>query len=137
MNIEFPIEFIVRGTPVSQRAKLALARDEWKARVKDASAAVIPNPHFASDARMAVTLYYLPIEAMLGDIDNIIKPVLDALTTHIYLDDQQVERLVVQKFEPEQTPALEQPSATLREAWDGPRPLLYVRITDDPNEEPV
>ncbi len=36
-----------------------------------------------------------------GDIDNIVKPILDALCHHIYMDDRQVQRLVVQKFEPD------------------------------------
>ncbi len=37
---------------------------------------------------------------MQGDVDNIVKPILDALSKHIYNDDGQVERIWVQKFEP-------------------------------------
>ena len=38
---------------------------------------------------------------MHADIDNCIKLILDAMTTLRYIiDDKQVERLVVQKFEP-------------------------------------
>lgn len=100
MEISFPIEFLVFGTPVSFQAKNADARDAWKDRVKAASRDVIPQPHFASDQRIAVTLYYLPHEPMAGDVDNIVKLFLDALSAHIYVDDVQVERVVVQKFEP-------------------------------------
>ena len=52
MEIEFPIEFLVKGTPVSLQAKRPESREEWKVRVKTASTSVIPQPHFASGDRM-------------------------------------------------------------------------------------
>jgi crossover junction endodeoxyribonuclease RusA len=134
MEIEFPIEFVVQGTPVSQQGKLAKSKEEWKARVRAASCTAIPTPHFASDDRIAVTLYYLPAEPMQGDIDNIVKPILDALSRHIYVDDHQVERLVVQKFEQADTEPLVRRSSLLNSAFSGIRPVLYVRISNNPNE---
>jgi crossover junction endodeoxyribonuclease RusA len=72
---------------------------------------------------------------MQGDIDNIVKPILDALGQHIYVDDSQVERVVVQKFEPGNVFPFGSPSSTLEDALNRPKPLLYVRLTDDPFEE--
>lgn len=72
---------------------------------------------------------------MQGDIDNIVKLVLDALARHIYMDDSQVERLVVQKFEPGNVFAFASPSAMLGEAMNRRKPLLYVRLSDNPFEE--
>lgn len=135
MEISFPIEFLVHGTPVSFQAKNADARDAWKNRVKAASLDVIPQPHFASDQRIAVTLFYLPDEPMEGDIDNIIKLVLDALSAHIYLDDAQLERVVVQKFEPGNVFSFSNPSTAVVDAIAGPKPVLYVRVSEDPFEE--
>jgi crossover junction endodeoxyribonuclease RusA len=135
MEIGFPIEFLVHGTPVSFQAKNATARDDWKDRVKAASIGVIPRPHFASDQRMSVTLYYLPDGPMAGDVDNIVKLVLDALTAHIYLDDAQVERVVVQKFEPGNVFSFLNPTTTFVDAITGPKPVLYVRVSNDPFEE--
>ena len=71
MEIEFPIEFLVHGTPVSLQRKRRAAVTEWQERVKTASTTAIPAPHRASEGRIAVTLYYLPGEPMEGDIDNI------------------------------------------------------------------
>lgn len=135
MEIKFPIEFLVHGTPVSLQAKRAQAREEWKNLVKESSNLAIPVPHFASDHGMAVTLYYLPEERMQGDLDNIVKPIVDALSGHIYIDDHQVERILVQKFEPGNVFDFNEPSAMLAEALGGRRPVVYVRISDDPNEE--
>jgi crossover junction endodeoxyribonuclease RusA len=133
VELTFPIEFIVRGTPVSLQTKRAKSLEDWKNRVRSASAAVIPSPHFASDDRIAVTIYYLPSEPMQGDLDNIIKPILDALSRHIYIDDQQVERIVAQRFGPGYT--FKRPSVKLIEALNGEKPALYVKMTNDPLEE--
>jgi crossover junction endodeoxyribonuclease RusA len=135
MEIDFPIEFLVRGTPVSLQTKRGRARDEWKQRVREASTSAIPSPHFATYDKICVTIFYLPEEPMQGDIDNIIKPILDALCRHIYLDDQQVERVVVQKFEPGSEYVFSDPTVTLDEAWRTEKPVLYVRISNDPSEE--
>ncbi|WP_027534771.1 RusA family crossover junction endodeoxyribonuclease [Bradyrhizobium sp. WSM3983] len=135
MEIEFPLEFLVHGTPVSFQAKNAAAREDWKDRVKTASSSTIPHPHFVSGQRMAVTMYYLPEGSMPGDIDNIVKLVLDALCAHIYLDDAQVERVVVQKFEPGNVFSFSNPSTTIVDAITGPKPVLYVKVSDDPFEE--
>jgi crossover junction endodeoxyribonuclease RusA len=135
MQLSFPIEFLVHGTAVSLQAKRPESRAEWKERVKNASRNVIPQPHFASDAPISVTLYYLPDEPMEGDVDNIVKPILDALSRHIYCDDHQVERLVVQKFEPGLAFTFHNPSDTFASALGAERPVLYVRLSDKPMEE--
>jgi crossover junction endodeoxyribonuclease RusA len=137
VEIKFPIEFVVNGTPVSLQARRSEARDEWKDRVRSAARTAIPDPHFVSELRMAVTLYYMPSEPMQGDIDNIVKPILDAMSGLIYLDDRQVERLVVQKFEPDNDTVFARQSDVLTAAWQGERPTLYVRVSNDPNEELV
>lgn len=73
---------------------------------------------------------------MHGDLDNILKLIMDALKQHIFIDDDQVERIVVQKLEPEKMPRLHvSASDTLRHAWVADRQLLYVRITDKLEEE--
>ena len=135
MEIQFPIEFLVYGTPVSAQAKEAASRNGWKARVREASLVAIPQPHFVSNKGLAVTMYYFPDEAMEGDVDNIVKLVLDALCRHIYLDDKQVERVVVQKFEPGSVTSFSNLSGVLADALTGQKPVLYIRISSEPNED--
>lgn len=72
---------------------------------------------------------------MVGDIDNVVKLTLDAMSQHIYLDDGQVERVVVQKFEKERIFSFRDPSTTLAECLLGPKPALYIRVSRDPHEE--
>ena len=135
MQIEFPIEFVVEGVPLSHQSGRAPARVEWKERVKTASKTALPEGHWASDGRISATLYYFPVDLMEGDIDNIVKLVLDALVQHIYIDDRQIERIVVQKFEERFPVSFAQPSDILQLALAGPRPALYIRLSDNPLED--
>jgi hypothetical protein len=100
-----------------------------------ASRIVLPDGHWATRDRIAATLFYFPEETMQGDIDNIVKPVLDALVQHIYFDDAQIERILVQKFEPGNIFLFGAPTPTLSVALTGQKPLLYVRLSKDPFEE--
>jgi hypothetical protein len=135
MEIEFPIEFLVAGTPVSFQAARPATRNEWKERVKAASITALPQPHFVSRDRMAVTIYNLPDQPMQGDVDNIVKLIIVALCQHIYIDDRQVERVVVQKFEPGNRFGFSAPSRTFAKALEAPRPVVYIRVSNDPFEE--
>jgi len=135
VDIAFPVEFIVEGTAVSLSAKRRESVAEWKERVKAAGKRVLPDGYFANDGRLAVTLYYFPDAEMQGDIDNIVKPVLDAMNQDIYLDDRQVERVVVQKFEPGGIFLFSAPSVILERALKGSKPALYIRLSDNPSED--
>jgi Holliday junction resolvase RusA-like endonuclease len=132
---DFPIEFIVYGTPVSHQRENAHAREEWKELVRSACMPCLPEMHFATDRPLAVTLFYYPEDRMVGDLDNIVKLTLDAMSEHVYLDDEQIERIVVQKFERERVFPFSDPSETLAACMLGLKPALYIRLSDDPHEE--
>lgn len=135
MEPTFPIEFLVEGTPVSHQAKRTESKTQWKERIKSASLGQLPVGHWATAEPIAATLFYFPDAEMEGDLDNIVKPILDALNQHVYIDDKQVQRLVVQKFEPGSIFTFASPSSTLQEAIAQEKPVLYVRISNDPYED--
>jgi len=60
VEIVFPLEFVVPGTPLSLQSKRQTSRQVWKERVKQASYASLPEGHFMTDRPIAVTLYYFP-----------------------------------------------------------------------------
>jgi crossover junction endodeoxyribonuclease RusA len=135
VEIEFPLELVVEGTPPSAQAKRRVAIDQWKSHIIETSRALPPEGHFATTAPLAVTLFYFPAGEMEGDIDNIVKWILDALDKHIYMNDRQIHRLVVQKFEPGNVFAFVSPSPALQDALNRPKPVLYIRLSDDPFED--
>jgi hypothetical protein len=143
VEIQFPLESIVQGTPVSLQAARAKSKEAWKHRVKKASYDALPDGHFSTEAPISVTLFYFPDTEMRGDVDSIVKPILDALSKHIYNDDRQVERVWVQKFEPGRIFQFARPSEVLSQALNiavatpttliEDRNVSLPRIRDDDN----
>lgn len=135
----YPFEFYLVGTPRSLQAR-AGSRDRWKETVASAArerAEETVGQTWLENIPLAVTIFYFPTAPMAGDIDNIVKPILDALIGHAYLDDQYIERVVSQKFEPDtgwtfgvQTDQL---AAALDAIWAAAeaQPIVYIRIDDD------
>ena len=54
---------------------------------------------------------------MAGDIDNIVKPIMDALVSLAYMDDKDVERVIVQKFEPDLDWGFDDPTTNSLPLW--------------------
>jgi crossover junction endodeoxyribonuclease RusA len=131
---DLPIEFVVEGVAVSLQAS-APTRAAWRETIRAAGAVVVPGDAWALTERVAVTIYYFPEGAMIGDVDNIVKPILDAMTGPIYVDDRQVERVVVQKFEPDNVFSFSNPSQTLVAALAKEGAAVYIRVIDDPHED--
>jgi crossover junction endodeoxyribonuclease RusA len=135
VEIQFPLEFVVEGTAVSLQAKRRESIDRWKSRIVEASRSMLPEGHFATEAPIAITLFYFADTEMQGDLDNIVRPILNALSRHTYMDDRQVERILVQKFKPEAVFEFGSPTTVLQDALNRPKPALYIRLSDDPFEE--
>jgi crossover junction endodeoxyribonuclease RusA len=135
MRILFPIQFIVQGTAVSSQAKGRRSIEPWKERIRTASSEKLPEGHFAAEQPISVTIYCFPNGTMEGDIDNIIKPILDAMKSQVYIDDKQVERVVAQKFDEGRLFRFDNPSSELNAAITGQKPLIYVKVSDRPQEE--
>ena len=134
MEIEFPIEFAIVGTPISSQGS-SRAKKAWKAEVKQASYAALPEQHIWYEGEVSVTIYYFPSAPMMGDVDNLIKMTLDALVGHILKDDRQVTRIVMQKFEPDSVFAFSKTTDVLAGCLANEDPSVYVRISADVHEE--
>ena len=128
--LDLPLEFLVLGVPLSAGAS-ADSRELWKARVAGAAKLALPADYFCTTATVAVTIYYFSPEASVGDIDNIVKPILDALNGVVYVDDSQVDRVLVQRFPSSRPISIENPSPTLIDAIEQTPPIVFVRIHDD------
>ncbi len=90
-----PIEFIVIGTPKSVQSKNA-AKAAWKTVVRGAATASLPTPHLLATSFLRATVMYFYVTTTL-DLDNILKPILDAMKTVVYLDDDQIVDLIAIK----------------------------------------
>jgi hypothetical protein len=135
----FPLEFHLIEVPLSLQAR-GSSKEKWKTIVAGAArrrAEEAVELVWLDDTPVAVTIFYFPTAPMAGDVDNIVKPILDALNGHAYKDDRLIERVVSQKFEPDIARSFGSPSAQLTAALDAisasdePQPVVYIRIDDD------
>ena len=118
------------GVAVSQQAT-SRSKEVWKDAIRWAARKSIPHDAWVLTDPLAVTIFLFPNDAMQGDLDNRLKPILDAMTGCIYSDDQQVERIVAQRFEPGRVFSFRNPSRILGKAMRAPEPSVYIRVTDD------
>ena len=129
----------MHGVAVSLQSKSAEARTRWKERVETAARAALPEGSWTLQDRLSVTIYIFPAGELRGDIDNFVKPILDAMVGCVYGDDSQLEKLTVRKIEPDFVPRFTDPSPTLSDSLSMGmvEPMVYIRVDDDLDEELV
>lgn len=84
-----PFEFIVEGPPVSLQTRNRTRLQEWKARVRSAAELYWPAGDSPSNKQLKISITYY-YENTSPDVDNIIKPIQDALIGLVYNDDDQI-----------------------------------------------
>lgn len=129
----YPLELFVGGTPLSQQASRKSV-ERWKGTVAEAARQRVRETDelgFLDRRPLSLVVYYFPSAPMIGDIDNIVKPIMDALIHVAYMDDKDVERIVVQKFEPQVEWNFADPGDQLASALDAVPPVVYIRVDGD------
>ena len=91
-----PFEFIVEGPPVSHQTKNRQRLLSWKRKVTNAAKELIAGNTTPTNEQVTfkMTYYY---DNYSPDVDNIIKPVQDALTGTVYIDDEQIVETLSRK----------------------------------------
>lgn len=130
VELQFPVELLIAAVPLSLQAS-PTSREAWKELTRTVVNETINPGGWATESPVSVTILYFPDGPMTGDIDNIVKPILDALMPRIYVDDSQVQRVWVQKFERERSFQIEDPTAKLAGAIDTEPPVVYIRIDNE------
>jgi hypothetical protein len=78
-----------------------------------------------------MTIFYFPPAPMDGDVDNIVKLIVDGMSAVCYPTDRLLEKVVVQKFEPGIEFVFGSLTPTLEQAISTNPPVVYIRIDDD------
>ncbi|QSX77978.1 RusA family crossover junction endodeoxyribonuclease [Agrilutibacter solisilvae] len=79
-------EFLIRKRPVSHQTKSRKNLQAWKAYVRSEAEKVWPVGRPAEEGDLRFSIVYLCDDSP-ADIDNIIKPIQDALVGLVYVDD--------------------------------------------------
>ena len=120
------LEFVVFGTPVSAQGS-SEAKRFWQQRVRSAAEAQFERGVVPSFDSMVLRVAYFYVYAPAADLDNIVKPIQDALTGVAYADDVQVVDLIASMRRKDVSDRVPMTSA-LATAFDGGSDFIYVGI---------
>jgi crossover junction endodeoxyribonuclease RusA len=88
---QLPWDFIALGVPISVQAS-GTSKSRWKGEVAAAAqAAWGADPPLDVEVLLRITYFH---ESSPLDVDNMIKPIQDALNGIVYVDDKQVAKVV-------------------------------------------
>ncbi|MBN3960290.1 RusA family crossover junction endodeoxyribonuclease [Nostoc sp. NMS8] len=132
-------EFIVDGPPVSQQTRKrgkGNRLEDWKKTVLQEA-----KKYWSSEQKIAIGWVMLQITYFYDsdqmDVDNIVKPIQDALKELAYYDDRQVSDLVVRKRNLSGNFRIENMTPTLAEGFARGNEFLHIVVIDAPNQEVI
>ena len=124
-----PLEFVLDGPAVSQQSNNQGLLDDWKDRVRRAAAQVWPPGDSPVTGPVMVTIIYF-YESRRMDVDNIPKPIVDALNEFVFEDDTQMTDLVCRKRHIAMEPEIASDSDIFVESVYGGEEFTYIRVED-------
>jgi hypothetical protein len=107
---------------------------EWKDFVRREAERYWTPIHAPADGPVCSTLIYLYDEVAV-EVDNIIKPIHDALVGLVFLDDSLVTDIIGRRRQLQGTFDLTHASPVLVEGFESGDEFVYVRIGDAPPQE--
>ncbi len=129
-----PHEFTIKGPPVSVQTRKKARLRSWKDAVRDASiAAVAPGAiPVRTPVAVVITYYY---DGVSPDVDNILKPMLDALKGVVFDDDAQVIEAKSRKRSIDGSYKIRGASSVLLQAFATGDDFVHIRVIEGPVEE--
>ena len=129
-----PFEFVIDGLPVSQQARRRSRVRNWTRVVQGAAKQDWDTePPFAGEVMVSITCFFE--DASLFDLDNIPKPILDALKGLVYSDDKQVSDLLCRKRGLNEDLRIQNPSSLLLETLGHSQQFLHIAVANALSQE--
>ena len=126
--MSLPFELVVPGPPVSQQARRRQRVRDWSDQVQRAAQPDWgDSPPAGGDVMVTITYFF---DGNPLDVDNIPKPILDALKDTIYVDDMQVTDLLCRKRDIGGSLQLENASSILLETFGQGDQFLHIAVTE-------
>ncbi len=129
-----PFEFVIDGLPVSQQARRRCRVRNWARTVRDAAKQDWDTePPFTGEVMVSITCFFEDVS--LFDVDNIPKPILDALKGLVYSNDKQVSDLLCRKRGLNGDLRIQNPSPLLLETLGHSQQFLHIVVTNALSQE--
>ena len=130
-----PFEFVIDGPPVSSQTNNRKNLRKWRKELKNkAKSHWQKNKLPVGDSVMVEITYFYEKGPPKIDVDNMSKPILDALEGVVYEDDVQVTDLLCQKRRLEDI-RVEISSDMLLERLTQEGEFLFIVVQDAPDQE--
>lgn len=131
-----PFEFALDGPPASQQTRRRSLVRRWTQNVHSTAARHWDGLPPIAGPVMVNILYIFDSTPM--DVDNIPKPILDALKGLVYSDDSQVTDLICRKRHWDRALRTATPSPAFDEFLRNHNEFIYVRVSEAPSSgEPL
>ncbi len=120
-----PFEFVIDGPPASRQSS-AFSRNRWIEDIKRAA-----GQHWGSEPPLSTTVEVALANFFYGgspDLDNMAKPILDALKGLVYVDDSQVFDLICRKRNLNGDAGIPNPSQILLLRLSNPGPFVHILV---------
>ena len=131
-----PFEFVVEGPPVSQQTRRRARRRAWIEVIRKAITERWPagEPPALGAIRVSITYVFADVAV---DLDNLAKPVLDALKGLVNEDDGQVTDIAMRKRDMTRDLRILTPSPVLLDALRRGGEFLHVLVEQAPDQQLV
>lgn len=129
------LEFTVPGPPVSHQSRNKAKLNEWRRMVRSSAATAWGSRSLLESNLSLVVTYYHQGGAIRSDIDNMIKPIQDALIGLVYQDDRLITDLQVRKTSIDGFFQIRGCSLVLRAAFFRREEFLHIVIDKAPGHE--
>ncbi|MEA5620941.1 RusA family crossover junction endodeoxyribonuclease [Cronbergia sp. UHCC 0137] len=129
-------EFIVNGPPVSQQTRRREKLRAWKDTVRQEAEKYwsFEQPPSTESVMLKVTYFYNEI---IVDVDNIVKPIQDAMNGLVYLDDTQITDVLVRKRNISGKFIIESITPIMTKGFARGNEFLHIVVTDAPDQEVI
>ena len=129
-----PFEFVIPQRPVSQQARRQARLREWKEFIASYARLAINEPRVLATEPVALRLLYFYDAAAL-DVDNILKPIQDALVGILFEDDPVVTDVEIRRRWRGTTFTINAVSPVLAAGLALDREFVYVALSDAPAQD--
>jgi crossover junction endodeoxyribonuclease RusA len=129
-----PFEFLIPQRPVSQQARRQARLRAWKEFVARQARMALTEPITLANEPVALKLLYVYDEAAL-DVDNILKPIQDALVGVVLKDDSVVTDVEIRRRWRGTTFTINSVSPVLAAGLALGKEFVYVMLSDAPPQD--
>jgi Holliday junction resolvase RusA-like endonuclease len=130
------LEFVVIGTPVSNQSTNPLNLTAWKATVKGEAQKVWTSAPLTGRLKAIIINFHRGEKPPL-DVDNMSKPIHDAMNKLVYEDDRQIRQAEISHVRIDAPFSIVGVSQILVDAVRAGNEFVYVRIEDPVDPFPL